>query len=123
MSVAGGYALGLALLGVWGGYAGWVTLRSGRRQSCRRAWIVLVDVLFSGVCFLCAAALAVGQFRREMAALLAVSYLAMLPMPCYFATVDRVRPLRLIRNLLFLAVAALCLAVATGLLPLARLGL
>jgi hypothetical protein len=82
-----------------------------------------VDVLFSGACFLCAATLVVGQFRREMAALLALSYLAMLPMPCYFTAVDRIRPLRRIRNLLFLMVAALCLAVATGLLPLARLGL
>jgi hypothetical protein len=47
----------------------------------------------------------------------------MIPLPCYFDTVNRVQWLHTARNLLFVAVAVGCFAIAAGLVPLARLGI
>jgi hypothetical protein len=123
MSASEFYAIGLALLGVWGLFTVRRPVKLSGSWSKQRRWIVLVDAFFVMSCLGCAAALWTGQFRAWMGASIGVSYLLMLPMPCYFARVNRVRWLHVARNLLFVAVAAFFLALAVGAVPLTLLGL
>jgi hypothetical protein len=58
-----------------------------------------------------------------MIAPLGASYLLMVPMPCYFGTVDRIKWLRTARNIVFVGTAVGCFAIAVGLIPLSWLGL
>jgi hypothetical protein len=117
------YACALALLGIWGIYAARKSVKLSRGWSRRRRLIVLVDCLFVASCLACAAALLIGLFQAWMAASIALSYLLMIPLPCYFQSVNRVRWLRAMRDLLFIAVALFLIAMATGWLPLSLLGL
>jgi hypothetical protein len=117
------YATGLALLCVWGVYAIVRTSQRSSGASRKRRWALLVDVLFSGSCAVCAVSLWAGCFRAWLAAPLGASYLLMIPLPCYFEPVNRMQWLHTARNLLFVAIAAGCFAIAAGLVPLTRLGI
>ena len=123
MSAFETYAVALALLGAWGVYATCKSAKRERGWSRRRRLIVLVDCLFTVSCLGCAAALWTGHFKAWMAGPLGVSYLLMIPLPCYFESVDRVRWLHALRNVLFVAVALFFLAVAAGIVSPSRLGL
>jgi hypothetical protein len=83
---------------------------------------LLVDILFSGSCAMCAVSLWLHWFRAWMVAPLGVAYLLMIPMPCYFEPVNRIRWLHATRNILFVATAVGCFAIAGGLVPLSWLG-
>jgi len=117
------WAIGLALLCAWGVYATARTYRPPSASSRRRKRALAVDVLFSASCALCAVSLWSQWFRPWMVAPFGASYLLMIPMPCYFETVDRVPWLRRTRNLVFVAVAAASFAIAGGLIPLSWLGI
>lgn len=117
------YALGLALLGAWGVFTWRKPFKPTGKWSGRRWQIFLVEILFAGSCFLCAAGLYFGWFHSWLLAPLGVSFLGMIPLPCYFESVDRIRWLHAARNLLFAAVAALCFALALQLMPLSLFGL
>lgn len=115
-------ALGFALLFVWDVYATARTLQRSSRWSWKHGRLWLVSFLFSGSCGVCAVSLWGDWFRAWMVAPLGASYLLMIPMPCYFESVDRIGWLHTTRNILFVAVAVACFAVAVGIIPLSRLG-
>lgn len=123
MAAAEVYAFVLALLGAWGIYAMRQSVTTGRRWSRRRRLAVAVDALFVASCLGCAAALWTGRFQAWMAAPLGLSYALMIPLPCYFEAVNRVRWLHALRNVVFGAVALVLLAVAAGGVALSVLGL
>jgi cytochrome c oxidase assembly factor CtaG len=58
-----------------------------------------------------------------MAASIGLSYMLVGPLPCYFDSVNRVRWLHSLRDLLFIVLALLLFAVATGFVPLSVLGM
>lgn len=117
------YATMLTLLGAWGVYAARKTMKPARGWSRRRRFAVYVELLFVASCFGCAAALWTERFHPWTIAPLGLSYLLMIPMPCYFEWVNRVRWIHVARNLLFALVAVFFFSVATGLIPLSSLGL
>lgn len=123
LNLAQAYAIGFAVLGVWGVFTASRAFKPAAPWAALRCQILLVDVLFGGSCFLCAAALWLGGFRAWMLAPFGVSFLLMIPLPCYFQRVEQSRALHVARNLLFLGVAALCFALAFGLVPLSFFGL
>jgi hypothetical protein len=69
---------------------------------------------FTGTCLLILAALATNRFRGWMLAPLGITYVVWLFFPCYFRFVNRVRPVRVARNVLFAIIAILCLGIAVG---------
>ena len=123
MRVAYVYAWCLAAMAAWGIFAARKTYLTERDWSRRRSYAALVECLFVAGCLGCAAALWTGRFRPWMAGTIAVSYALMIPMRCYFETVDRLRGVRIARNLLFVAVALFLLAIAVGVVPPSFLGL
>ena len=116
------YACTLSLMGAWGVYAARKSVKPARPWSRRRRLAVVTESLFVVSCLGCAAALWAGRFEPWMAGPLALSYLLMVPLPCYFEPVNRLHRLRAIRNLLFLALALLLFAIAVGFVPLSVLG-
>jgi hypothetical protein len=123
MRTADLWAAGLALLCFWGVYATGHTLQRSSAWSWRRKRALLVDFLFSGSCAMCAISLWLDWFREWMVATLGASYLLMIPMPCYFEPVNRIRWLHTARNISFVAVAFGCFAIALGFIPLSWLGM
>ena len=123
MGAADLWVTGFVLLGVWDVYATVQSLRHASRRTWKWWRLVLVGVLLTGTCTLCAASLWSNRFRAWMIAPVGASYLLMLPMPCYFGWVDRTRWVHGLRNLLFVVIAAGCFAVAAGIVPLSWLGL
>jgi hypothetical protein len=117
------YACGLALLGAWGLYAVRKPVNVPGSWTWRRRRTVLVDTFFAVSCFSCAAALWTDRFQAWMAASIGMSYLLMIPLPCYFELVNRVRWVHALRDLLFIAVAVFLFAIAAGFIPLSLLGL
>jgi hypothetical protein len=115
-------ALGFALLFVWDVYATTRTLLRSSRWSWKHGRLLLVSLLFSGSCAVCALSLQGHWFRAWMVAPLGACYLLMIPMPCYFESVDRIDWLHRARNLLFVVVAVACFAIAVGVVPLPRSG-
>lgn len=111
-------AAGFTLLFVWDVYATARTLIRSSRWSWKHTRLLLVSLLFSGSCGLCAVSLRAGWFRAWMVAPLGASYLLMIPMPCYFQSVDRIGWLHAVRNVLFVLIAIACFAAAVGVLPL-----
>jgi hypothetical protein len=123
MTAADAYALGLALRAAWGVFTLSRTLKLAPTWSRERTQIVAVEALFIPACLLAAAGLRFGWFAPWMAAPLGVCFLLILPLPCYFEVVDRIRWLHAARNTLFILLALACFAVAAGFLPLSSLGL
>jgi hypothetical protein len=123
MRLADLWATGFTLLCIWGIYVTGHALRRSSKWSWRLTRALLVDILFLVSCAMCATSLWWDWFRAWMVAPFGASYLMMIPMPCYFETVDRIRPLHVVRNILFVAVAVGCFAIALGLIPLPWLGL
>ncbi len=123
MALVDGYAAALALLGVWGAFTTVELARAERPWSSQRWYSVLTDCLFTGACFLCAAALRGRWFAPWMLLPIGASYGAMIPLPCYFALMNRIGWLHALRNCVFVLVATLCFVLGFGLLPLSLLGL
>ena len=123
MNASGIYGGVLILMAFWGVNALRKPARSGGRWSWRRRQIVLVDALYVLSCAGCGLALWAGRFRSWMAAPIGLSYLLMIPLPCYFEWVDRSIWIRAPRNLAFLILAAFLFSIALGWVPLPSLGL
>ena len=81
------------------------------------------ETLFIPACLLPAAALHGGTFAPWMAAPMGACFLLIIPLPCYWEAVDRIRWLHAARNALFVLLAVACFAVALGWLPLGAIGL
>ncbi|WP_341329451.1 hypothetical protein [Mycobacterium shinjukuense] len=122
MDVAAALRGWLSLLGAWGTFTTSQAFTAHARRADRRWQLLAVDALFTGSSFLCAAALGLGWFRAWMLAPFGLSYLLMIPVPCYFKAVNRSRGVHLARNLLFVLVALLSFALALRALPLAWFG-
>jgi len=118
MRVADIYAAGFAFLAAWGVFSGAAAFKAAGAWSARRWQMFLVGALFTGSAAACALGLLLGWFRAWLLVPLGVSFLAMLPLPCYFAAVDRIGWLHAARNLLFMLIALLCFALGARLLPL-----
>jgi len=110
-------------MGVFGVFTARKSFKAAPVWSARRRGIFSVAVLFVGGSWLCAAGLFGGWSRPWMTLPLGASFVGMLPLPCYFAAVDRIRWLHVLRNIYFVAVALFCFAIAFGIVPLAWLGL
>ena len=116
-------ALALALRGAWGIFSASRTFKATPGWTRLRWQIFLLELVFTSSCFLCAAGLRFGWFSPWMAAPLGASLLASIPLPCFWAAVNRIAWLHRARNALFLLLALLCFAIASEVLPLTALGL
>lgn len=123
MRPADAYATGLALLGAWGAFTSAELFKPGRPWSRWRSHLFLTELLFTGSCLIGAIALMSSRFPAWVFVPLGVSYLLMIPAPCYFPWVDRIGWLHVARNVLFGMIAAVCFALAFGLVPASVLGI
>lgn len=123
MQPADAYAIGLALLGAWGAFTLVGLFKSSRPWSRQRSYSLATALLFTGSSFLGAVALMSSPFKPRLLLPLGVSYLLMIPAPCYFPSVNRVGWLHVARNILFGAVAAVCFALALGLISASIFGI
>lgn len=117
------YALLLATRVAWGVFTLSRTVKRVPGWSRLRRQIVGAEACFIPACVLAAASLHWRVFAPWMAAPLGVSFLLLLPLPCYFQAVDRIRWLHLARNALFILLALACFAIAMEWLPLSALRL
>jgi hypothetical protein len=117
------YALGFAGLGAWGAFTLRAMMRAERPWSARRWYGLGVNFVFATSCIAAAFALYGRFFAGWMLLPFGASYAGMIPMPCYFALVNRIAWVHAARNLLFALVSALSLALGCGLLPLSLFGL
>jgi hypothetical protein len=123
MNLPGVYAAGLALLGAWGVFSGAQTWKRARQWSGLRRRLFVVGMVFTFSCFACAGGLWLGRFRAWLLVPLGLSFLGMIPLPCYFRAVDERRWAHAARNVLFAAVALFCLLLGFGVMPLSLIGL
>ncbi len=110
------------LLGAWGAYSSRSLLAAHRPWSWRPWLLSLTLVLLVGGAWTTAAGLAFGRFQGWMLAPVGAAYLLMLPLPCYFEAITATRRRHVLRNVVFVLVAAACLAVACGLVPASAIG-
>jgi hypothetical protein len=123
MSTADVYAALLVVRAGWGVWTLSRALKFSPVWSRLRVQIVAVETLFIPACLLPAAALHWGTFSPWMAAPLGACFLLIIPLPCYWEAVDRIRWLHAARNALFVLLALVCFAIALRWLPLAAVGL
>lgn len=123
MRTADVYAVLLVLRACWGVFTLSRALKLAPVWSRLRAHIVAAEALFIPACLLPAAALHWGTFAPWMAAPLGVCFLLIIPLPCYWEAVHRIRWLHAARNALFVLLALACFAVALRWVPLSALGL
>jgi hypothetical protein len=123
MTASAMYAFGFTLLGLWGVFSARRAWKHPGAKSRRRWMLTGTGLLFAGSCFFIADAVWFAWFQPWLLWPLGASFLLMIPQPCYFDAVDRIRGMHLARNVLFAAVAVLCFAVALRWLPAERLGL
>ncbi len=116
------YALLLVVRVAWGIFTLSHTLKLTKGWSRLRAQIVGLEACFIPACLL-AASLHWRVFAPWMAAPLGLCFLLLLPLPCYFEAVNRIRWLLVVRNILFVLLGLACFAIAMEWLPLAALGL
>lgn len=123
MRTANVYAVLLTLRACWGVFTLSRALKLAPVWSRLRVHIVAAEALFIPACLLPAAALHWGTFAPWMTAPLGVCFLLILPLPCYWEAVDRIRWLHAARNALFVLLSVGCFAVALGWVPVSALGL
>ena len=115
-------AVFLLLLAAWGLYAG---RRIGipRWPWSVRSWLFCVTILLLEVgALLSGVSLLAGVFAPWMLLPMGVSYITMLPLPCYFPRVTATRTRRVVRNSIFVLIAATLLVLGMELLPLPLIG-
>jgi hypothetical protein len=117
------YALLLVVRVAWGIFTLRHTLKLTRGWSRLRMQIVGAEACFIPACLLVAASLHWRVFAPWMTAPLGVCFLLLLPLPCYFEAVNRIRWLHLARNVFFVLLAVAFLAIAVQWVPLTGLGL
>ena len=117
MDRAGTYAAALALLACWGAVTTLQLTRAARPWTWRRRYGIVVDLVFTAGVAACAAALATNRFAAWLLLPVGASYAAMIPIPCYFETVNRVGWIHTVRNLMFAFIACACFAFGFRLLP------
>ena len=116
------WALFFASLGLWGTYTSAHWYKPKGPWAPARKQIFVGCLLFVGACLLIVVGLTANRFRGWMVAPLGICYAAFLALPCYFPVFNQ-GLLRVVRNVLFVAVAMACFAVATGIIPTGWLGL
>jgi hypothetical protein len=123
MTLVVAYIIAFGFLGAWGLFTARPLWRVARPWAWRHWHFLLAEVCLIGGSWLNAGALSAGRFAGWMLLPVGASYALMIPLPCYFAWVDRVRWVHRARNALFALIAATCLAVGLGVLPPSILGL
>lgn len=129
MLCKGGTALRLIIiyflffLGGWGVVASRALVHASRPWS-HRTWFSLSSV----VLLICSAwaggvTLVTGHFAPWMFVPLGVSYILMLPLPCYFPWITETSLRHFLRNVIFSILAAACLAVGLKIIPMSAIGL
>lgn len=111
------------LLGLWAAYATAHWYKPGRRWAPIRKVIFAGGLALTASCALMVAGLVTHRFRAWMFAPFGVIYALLVFLPCTFAGFNRVKVLRRARDVLFVAIALFCFAVALGILPVSYLGL
>jgi hypothetical protein len=112
-----------ASLGLWAVYTSSYWYKPKRRWAPARKVIFACDLAFAASCWLVVAGLVTDRFHAWMFAPLGAVYATAVFFPCYFASVNRVKPVRRARNVLFVLIALACFAVALGILPTSYIGL
>jgi hypothetical protein len=113
----------LFLLGAWGVVASRSLIHASRPWSLQ-AWLFLLSaVLLVGSAWGACATLATGHFAPWMLVPLGVSYILMLPLPCYFPSLTGTRLRFILRNIVFVAFAAVCIALGLKIIPVSAIGL
>jgi hypothetical protein len=110
-------------LTLWGVYTGVHWYKPKGRWALARKVNFAFDTVFTSTCLLIVVGLVTECFRAWMFAPLGISYALMIAFPCYFRLVNRIRGVRIARDMLFAVIAAVCLAIATGLVPTSVIGL
>jgi hypothetical protein len=111
------------LLGLWAAYATAHWYKPVRRWAPARKMIFVGGLALTASCALMVAGLVTHRFMAWMFAPFGVIYALMVFLPCTFADFNRVKVLRRARDVLFVAIALFCFAVALGILPTHYLGL
>lgn len=109
--------------------AAWGTFTSHRLFSAKRPWSRLkwlsfcCIVLLVGGSLSSGAGLLTGHFAPWMLIPIGISYITMLPLPCYFPWVTATNRRRALRNATFIVFATLLLGFGFGIIPLSDAGL
>jgi len=113
----------LLLLAIWGTFASH-RLWSAKRPWSRNVWLFLACVILAvGGAATSAIGLLVDRFDPLMLLPVGVSYLLMLPLPCYFKWITATRRRHTVRNVLFVLFAAALIMLGLRILPLSLIGL
>ena len=117
------FAICLSLLSLWGVYVS-STHISVKHPWCLRRWLTLliIAVLLSGS-ITSSVTLLTRSFAPWMFVPIGVSYILMLPLPCFFPWITDTRGRRLVRNAIFIFVAAFFLLFGFGAIPVSIIGL
>jgi hypothetical protein len=117
------YATFLLLLGVW-------SLFSSRKHVGRvstASWHIWLSIcatrLLAFGSFTAGVALFASGFSRCMLLPIGLSYICMLPLPCYFHSLTSTAQRRAIRNSAFGGFALFLLALGIGIIPLSVIGI
>jgi hypothetical protein len=111
----------LVLLGCWATFTLSKTLASRGGWNEHRG-LVVVGAVFIASCFLPGGAMIAGAFSPWMLIPLGVSYLALVPLPCYFKWANHGR-IRTARTILFVLVGIGLIAAGLDWIPVSGFGL
>jgi heme/copper-type cytochrome/quinol oxidase subunit 4 len=108
-------AIGLLIHGCWSVFSLTQVFKPRADWAQMRRKLVALDLGLASFSFWAVAELLAGRNARVPLALLGALVLLLIPLPCYFGAVNRRRALVALRNLVFAAIAAALLAIASGL--------
>lgn len=108
-------AIGLLIHGGWSLFSLSQVFKPRPEWAPLRRKLVILDILLASASFWAAFELLAGRSARLPLALLGALVLLLIPLPCYFAAVNRRRGRVALRNLVFAGIAAALLAIASGL--------
>jgi len=117
------YAIILIGCALWGFWSSTKALKGQGRWSRQRMTIFASALFFGGSCLLPGVALLTGKLDQWMLLPLSVSFLVMVPVPCYFEVVNVTPCVRWSRDLLFLILGLSFLGLSLGVIPLSSIGL
>jgi hypothetical protein len=114
------YAIILIGFALWGYWSSMKTFKGAGRWSRERRAVFASGLFFGSSCLLPGVGLLTGAFNEWMFLPLGVSFFIMVPVPCYFETVNVTPIARWGRNFLFLILGLFFLGLSLGVIPLSQ---